>query len=526
MAVRVLGAIEVTTGDGSIPLAGRQAALLAALAARPGALVATDALVEDLWPGDRRPDDPANTLQGLVSRLRARAGADLIETRSSGYRLGAAPETVDSVHFETLLRRAENALPHVALDLLDEALGLWRGRAFGEHADLGSVRAEATRLEELRLVAAERRFRRLLDVGRIDDAITGLEPFVIEQPLRERALACLMEALARAGRSTEALRRLAAYRSGLAEESGLVPSVELADLELSILTGALDRPAERAGVPPAPRPAERPFRMKLGSFERSPGERVTFGELGRGQLVVFLPGWVSRLDEYGSGADPRGRLVAGLADHLRVVAYDRYGTGLSAGPVADFSLEASVDELIALLDVLDEKAVTLFASSCSSPAAIVAAARDPRVSRLVVFCGFACGPEVFHNRAVVDSMLALVRAGWGMGSRVLANLLLPDRGDEASFARFQRRAATPEVAAGFLGQMYSADVSELLGQVQQPALIIHYRDDPAIPVSGGHELARGLPHAELVLLDGAYHLPAAADVDQIVETVVAFCRTP
>jgi pimeloyl-ACP methyl ester carboxylesterase len=100
-----------------------------------------------------------------------------------------------------------------------------------------------------------------------------------------------------------------------------------------------------------------------------------------------------------------------------------------------------------------------------------------------------------------------------IGSRVLANLLLADKQDEANFARFQRRAATPEVAAGFLGQIYSADVSGLLATVRQPALILHYRDDPAVPVAGGYELAHGLPHAELILLEGAYHLPPAGDVD-------------
>ena len=247
--------------------------------------------------------------------------------------------------------------------------------------------------------------------------------------------------------------------------------------------------------------------------------------MGDGAPLVFLPGWVSRLDEYSSGTDPRGRLLAKLAERLRVIAYDRYGTGMSAGPVTDFSLETSVEELLRLLDAIGEEHVTLFASSCSSPVAVAAAARDTRVGRLVVLCGFACGPAVFHNRAVADSMLSMVRSGWGMGSRVLANLLLPDREDEPNFARFQRRAATPEVAAGFLGQMYSADVSGLLATVRQPALILHYREDPAIPVAGGHELARGLPHAELILLEGAYHLPPAKDVDRIAEATVAFCET-
>jgi pimeloyl-ACP methyl ester carboxylesterase/DNA-binding SARP family transcriptional activator len=505
---------------------GRQGALLAVLAARPGAVVSADYLVDGVW-GERLPDDPSNALQGVVSRLRSRFGGDLIETQASGYRFGLPPDEVDALRFEELLSSADEALAPAALTLIDEALALWRGQAFGEHADLAPLRAEASRLEELRLVASDRRLRRLVELGRLDEAVSGLEAFVVDHPLRERALGALMEALARSGRKTEALRRLSAYRSMLAEESGLEPSVPLLDLELAILTDALDRPADPADRPRAspPTSAASLFKMRLRSFERAPGERVAYGELGDGAPLVFLPGWVSRLDEYSSGTDPRGRLLAKLAERARVIAYDRYGTGTSAGPVTDFSLETSVEELLRMLDTIDEEHVTLFASSCSTPVGVAAAARDTRVARVVVLCGFACGPAVFHNRAVAASMLSMVRSGWGMGSRVLANLLLPDGEDDSGFARFQRRAATPEVAAGFLGQMYSADVSGLLAAVHQPALIMHYREDPAIPVAGGHELARGLPHAELILLEGAYHLPPAKDVDRIAEATFAFCET-
>ena len=524
--VRVLGPIEVTTAGRPVAVPGRQGALLAMLAARGGAVVSADQLVESLW-GQRLPDDPSNALQGLVSRVRSRLGADLIETRSSGYRLGVLSNEVDMVRFEALVRRADDALASVAISLIDEALALWRGQPFGEHADLVPLRAEASRLAELRLVASERRLRRLMEVGQLDEAISGLEAFVLEHPLRERALGSLMEALARSGRKTEALRRLSAYRSMLADESGLDPSTQLLDLQMAILSDALDRPADPADRPRTtpPTSATSLFKMRLGSFERAPGERVAYGKVGHGATLVFLPGWVSRLDEYSIGTDPRGRLLAKLAERLSVIAYDRYGTGMSAGPLSDFSLETSVEELLQLLDTIDQEHVTLFASSCSSPVGVVAATRDTRVERVVVLCGFACGPAVFHNRAVADSMLSIVRSGWGMGSRMLANMLLPDGEDKSGFARFQRRAATPEVAAGFLGQMYSADVSGLLATVRQPALIMHYREDPAIPVAGGHELARGLPQAELILLEGAYHFPPARDVDRIAEATFAFCET-
>ena len=94
--VRVLGPIEVTTAEGTVAVVGRQGGLLAMLAARAGAVVSADQLIDGLW-GERRPDDPGNALQGLVSRLRSRFGGDLIETRASGYGLGVPADEVDAV---------------------------------------------------------------------------------------------------------------------------------------------------------------------------------------------------------------------------------------------------------------------------------------------------------------------------------------------------------------------------------------------------------------------------------------------
>ena len=87
----MLGPIEVTTADGTVAVLGRQGALLAILAARPGAVRSADQLVDGLWD-ERLPDDPSNALQGVVSRLRSRFGGDLIESRASGYRLAVPPD--------------------------------------------------------------------------------------------------------------------------------------------------------------------------------------------------------------------------------------------------------------------------------------------------------------------------------------------------------------------------------------------------------------------------------------------------
>jgi pimeloyl-ACP methyl ester carboxylesterase/DNA-binding SARP family transcriptional activator len=515
--LRVLGPLEVLVdGEWQSPT-GRGAALLALLAATAGATVPVERLADALWPG-AMPKDPANAVQILVSRLRARLGHALVETRTAGYRLALPPTALDAVAFENLFQESAQGTPARAEELLAQAEQLWRGPAFAPYDDLPGVREAAARLAELRLSARERRGHILVELGRYDDAVADLESLVLTDPLREVAVVELVTALARTGRAAEALGRLADLRARL-REAGLDPSARIEVLQQRVLDGDLGPRGDAA-------PEGEPLALVCRQFARSPGELLTYGEAGSGPTLVFVPGWVSRLDAVTTGFDPRGRVLAILAQDLRIVTYDRFGTGLSPGTVDSFDLEASVTELTALLDQIRAEQVVLFGSSAASPIAIAAAARDPRVARLVLLGGYADGPGLFANEGVREAMLSLVRSSWGVGSRVLANLVMPDRYDEKRFARFQQQAADAPVAAGFLQQMYDADVTDQLALVHQPTLVLHYADDPAVPLAGGRQVADGIEHARLRVLKGAYHLPPSRDAARIAAEVVSWCRSP
>jgi DNA-binding SARP family transcriptional activator len=161
----VLGPLEVLAAGRPVSPRGRQAALLVLLAAQSGATVSVDRLADALWP-DGGPRDPANAVQILVSRLRARLGADLVETRPAGYRLAVDVTEVDAGRFEALVEQAVHADPGTAVVLLGRAEGLWRGSAYAHYDDVLGVRESAARLSELRLVARERGCRALVELGR------------------------------------------------------------------------------------------------------------------------------------------------------------------------------------------------------------------------------------------------------------------------------------------------------------------------------------------------------------------------
>lgn len=238
----MLGSVEVVDDGSALSLGGsKPRLLLAILLAERGQVVSLDRLVDALW-GSHPPATAVPTLQTHVSRLRrlftTAPDPPRIETRPPGYRLELATHSLDAARFEAGVGRARRELdldPPEALRLAEEALGEWRGPAFAEFADEDVLRAEAARLDELRVVAHEVAAGARLACGKHAEVIGPLEALVAEHPLRERLWAQLMLALYRSGRPGEALQRSGELRGLLREQLGLSPSPELRTLESDIL---------------------------------------------------------------------------------------------------------------------------------------------------------------------------------------------------------------------------------------------------------------------------------------------------
>ena len=99
-----------------------------------------------------------------------------------------------------------------------------------------------------------------------------------------------------------------------------------------------------------------------------------------------------------------------------------------------------------------------------------------------------------------------------------------DRELRERFAAYQRAAATPEAAADLLAEVYAVDVRPLLASVHVPVLVVHRRDDRAMPFAGARELAAALPDAELVALAGDVHPPWLGDPAPVLDALLPFLR--
>jgi pimeloyl-ACP methyl ester carboxylesterase len=249
---------------------------------------------------------------------------------------------------------------------------------------------------------------------------------------------------------------------------------------------------------------------------------------GEGATVLLIHG-------FGTSSFTWRHIMRPLAARLRVLAPDLLGVGCPARPRrADYSLEAHVERLEALLNEMAIEGARVVGHSFGGSMALLLAARHPhRVSRLALLA-----PAAFVERYPL-----LVRV---LRSPVLGPLAMwvPARGA----ARLALRRAyadpsriTPEAVPGYARDLGDRRVRralrataiafsrtkperlrEVLAGIHPPTLILWGREDRILPPSQGESLQLALPHARLILVAGAGHALHEERPDAVLDALLPF----
>jgi pimeloyl-ACP methyl ester carboxylesterase len=236
------------------------------------------------------------------------------------------------------------------------------------------------------------------------------------------------------------------------------------------------------------------------------GVRLAWARHGSGPPIVKAANWLSHLEH--DWRSPIWRhWLEGLSLGRTLVRYDERGCGLSDRDVEERSLEAWVADLEAVVDAAGLERFGLLGVSQGGPVAISYAVRHPeRVSHLVLYGSFPRGWPLASStaRERFEPLIELARVGWGLKNsafrRVFVSLFFPNATSEQmdAFDDLQRASASPQDAARLLEAFGSFDVTELLGEVTAPTLVLHARHDALVPFSQGRLLATQRNHLLLV----------------------------
>jgi len=244
---------------------------------------------------------------------------------------------------------------------------------------------------------------------------------------------------------------------------------------------------------------------------------------GEGPPLVVTSPWVSNLAL--SFDDPFFmNFWNEISKSCTIILYDKHGCGQSDRNRTIFDADSELFDLKTVVEFLKLDKIVLFGNSMAGSISILYAAHNQqKISHLILYGAYANGKKLAKNN-VKNAIISLVKASWGMGSKALADLFIPESSTEIvkQFSKFQRESASPEVAAGLIELNYNIDVTNLLDSIRIPTLVLHRNKDLAINIAHGKELAYSIPDARLKILGGKIHFPYYEEPEVIVEEILSF----
>jgi pimeloyl-ACP methyl ester carboxylesterase len=269
---------------------------------------------------------------------------------------------------------------------------------------------------------------------------------------------------------------------------------------------------------------------------RSPdGVQIAYAISGAGPPILRAAHWMSHL-QYEWESPVWRHWIDSLSRENTLVRYDERGNGLSEWNASDLSFAAMVSDLESVADASGLTRFSLLGVSQSCAVSVAYAVRHPeRVSRLILYGGFARGWRRRRDRQETETheaMTTLIREGWGRDNPAFRQLFtetfIPgaNREQMAWFNDLQKETASPDNASRLHCSFGNMDVSDILGDVSVPTLVLHARNDAAVPFEQGKALAAGIPGARFVDLNSANHIllseePAFADFVREVRSFIS-----
>jgi class 3 adenylate cyclase len=231
------------------------------------------------------------------------------------------------------------------------------------------------------------------------------------------------------------------------------------------------------------------------------GLRIAYGTAGEGAPLLRIP---TPPYSYSQIEWRQGAFFDDLCRNRMVVTFDPRGTGMSSRNVNDYSLEARMRDIDAVVSAAGITACAIHGIWQAGPLAIAYTARHPElVHHLVLDDTFANGrafaetPSQRALRALEDDWDALLE------HTVHTYVGKTDPGEAREYVEFMRQCVQPDDAKRMFRAFDVENTTDLLPDIKAPTLIVQHRGmRPQVGFGAAQDMAALIPNAQLLLLDG------------------------
>ena len=210
----------------------------------------------------------------------------------------------------------------------------------------------------------------------------------------------------------------------------------------------------------------------------SDGVNIAYSVIGDGNWLVYPPNVWGDLSWYVHNADTRKSIEALASSGWRIVRYDGRGKGSSDRDVNDFSLDARVRDLEAVVDNVAADQFVLCGYGHGGPPAIIHAIRHPqRVSHLVLVNTYAIGSGYYEKIPAMRALMGLremAESEWEFFTMTLAsaNASFEDVATAKKTATMFRASMSAGSFLSFVKASNGIDVTDALSEVRVHTLVV------------------------------------------------------
>ena len=253
-------------------------------------------------------------------------------------------------------------------------------------------------------------------------------------------------------------------------------------------------------------------------FARSGDVDVAYHVVGDGPVdIVYVLGAWSHLQVNWELPAFR-RFCERLGEFSRLIVFDKRGMGMSDRVPGATSLDVRMDDIRAVMDDVGSASAAVMGSSEGGPLSMLFAAAHPDRTTGLILMGaevrerkdedWPWGEQTIEEH---EASLATYHEHWGKPGGRFMEYLVPSQEQTQWLAdwstRLQANANTPNGAIAFQRMAFDIDVRDIASSIHVPTLILHAEGDRLCHVENGRFLAREIPHARYVEMDGADHVP-------------------
>jgi 3-oxoadipate enol-lactonase len=248
------------------------------------------------------------------------------------------------------------------------------------------------------------------------------------------------------------------------------------------------------------------------------GQRIHFQDTGGDHPVVVLShGFLMDHEMFA----PQ---VEALRDAYRVVTWDERGFGDTEFDGEPFTFWDSAADLLGLLDHLGVERAVLGGMSQGGFLSLRAALTAPGRVRALILLDTQAGVEDPELAAGYDHILQRWMSEGPIDelTQLVAGMIIADPAESERWIAKWRAHPPALVEQPYRCLMTRDDVTDRLGEITCPALVVHGTEDTAISMERAEALASGLPGAAEVVAVGGAHAANLTNPEPVNAAIIEF----